>query len=152
MKITIQVLISSDRVARLLMLIAHQIGLINTFVTRCLLMVPVAIFSEKFNTRLQIKYENEIQVLETCERVERLSIFIAHQTGLINTFVTKCYLMVSEAIFIVKFNTRLPKKDENYTLVLITSDRVARLSIPIVHFIDLINTFVTIDGFQSHFH
>ena len=72
-----------------------------------------------------------------------MSIFIAHQTGLINTFATKCYLMVSEAIFIVQLNTRLPKKDENYTLVLKTSDRVARLSILIAHFIDLINTFVT---------
>ena len=51
--------------------------------------------------------------------------------------------MVSEAIFIVQFNTRLRKKGENYTLVLITSDRVARLSILIAHFIDLINTFVT---------
>ena len=51
--------------------------------------------------------------------------------------------MVSEAIFTVQFNTRLPKKDGNYTLVLITSDRVARLSILITHFIDLINTFVT---------
>ena len=71
-----------------------------------------------------------------------MSIFIAHQTGLINTFVMKCYLMVSEAVFIVQFNIRLPKKDENYTLVLITSDRVARLSILIAHFIDLINTFV----------
>ena len=51
--------------------------------------------------------------------------------------------MVSEVIFIVQFSTRLPKKDENYTLMLITSDRVARLSILIAHFIDLINTFVT---------
>ena len=75
---------------------------------------------------IQKKYENEIQVLETCDRVARLSIFLAHQTVLINTFVTKCYLMVSEAICIVQFNTRLPKKDENYALVLITSDRVAR--------------------------
>ena len=72
-----------------------------------------------------------------------MSIFIAHQTGLINTFIAKCYLMVSEAIFIVQFNNRLPKKDENYTLVLITSDRAARLSILIAHFIDLMNTFVT---------
>ena len=72
-----------------------------------------------------------------------MSIFIADQTGPINIFVAKCYLMVSESIFIVQFNTRLPKKDENYTLVLITSDRVARLSILIAHFIDLINTFVT---------
>ena len=89
MKITIQVLISSNRVARLLILIAHKICLINTFVTRCFLMVPDAIFSKKFSTRLQIKYENETYVHE------------AHQTGLITTFVTKCYLMVSEAIFIV---------------------------------------------------
>ena len=64
-----------------------------------------------------------------------MSIFIAQ------SFVAKCYLMVSEAIFIVQFIIRLPKKDENYTLVLITSDRVARLSILIAHFIDLINTF-----------
>ena len=51
--------------------------------------------------------------------------------------------MVPETIFIVKFNTRLPKKRENYTLVPVTSNRVARLSIPIAHYIDLINTFVT---------
>ena len=51
--------------------------------------------------------------------------------------------MVPEAIFIVKFNTRLSKKYKNYTLVLITSDRVARLSILIAHYIDLINTFIT---------
>ena len=68
---------------------------------------------------------------------------MSHLIGLFNTFVMKCYLMVPETIFIVKFNTRLPKKDENYTLVLITSDRVARLSILIAHFIDLINIFVT---------
>ena len=72
-----------------------------------------------------------------------MSIFIAHQTGMIKTFVTKCYLIVSEDIFIVQFSTRLPKKDENYTLVLITSDRVASLSILIAHFIDLINTVLT---------
>ena len=95
-------------------------------------MVSDAICSEKFNIRLQIKYENEILILETCDSVARLSIFKAHQIGLSNTFVTKCYLMVSEAICIVQFNTRLPKKDENYTLVLITSDRVARLSILIL--------------------
>ena len=82
-------------------------------------------------------------VLETCDRVAILSISIAHQTGLSNTFVTNCYLKVSEAIFIVQFNIRLPKKDENYTLVLITSDRVARLLTLIAHFIDLINIFVT---------
>ena len=67
-----------------------------------------------------------------------MSILIAHQTGLINTFVTYCCLMVSEAIFIAS-----KKKYENYTLVPITSDRVVRLSILIAHFIDLINTFVT---------
>ena len=50
--------------------------------------------------------------------------------------------MVSEAIFIVQFNIRLPKKNKNYTLVLITSDRVARLSRLIAHFIVFINTFV----------
>ena len=47
-----------------------------------------------FAQRNKQKYENEIEVLETCDRVARLSIFIAHQTGLINTFVTNCYLMV----------------------------------------------------------
>ena len=51
-------------------------------------MVPDAICSETFNTRLRIKYENEILVLETCDRVARLSTFLAYQTGLINTFVT----------------------------------------------------------------
>ena len=60
-------------------------------------MVPDAICSEKFNARLRIKYGNKILVLETCDRDARLSIFIAYQTGLINTFVTKCYLMASEA-------------------------------------------------------
>ena len=105
-------------------------------------MVPDAICLEKFNTRLRIKYENEILVLETCDRVARLSIITAHQIGLINTFVTKCYLMVSEAIFIVQFNTRLPKKDENYTLLLITLDRVARFSILMPHLIGLFNTIV----------
>ena len=98
-------------------------------------MVPAAVFIKKFNTWLQIKYENETYVLETCDRVARLS-------GLINSFVTNCYLMVSGAIFIMQFNTRLPKKYENYTLVLITSDRVARLSILMSHLIGLLNTFV----------
>ena len=59
MKITIQVLISSDRVARLSILMSHLIGLFNTLVMRCYLMVPETIFIVKFNTRLQIKYENE---------------------------------------------------------------------------------------------
>ena len=61
--------------------------------------------------------------------------------------------MVPKGIFIVQFNTRLPKTDENYTIVLITSDRVARLSILKAHFIDqyLCNE-VLFDGFRSHFH
>ena len=78
-------------------------------------MVLEAFFIEKLNTRLQIKYENETEVLETCDRVARLSILIAHFIDLINTFVRKCYLMVSEAIFIVKFNTR-PHKSTKITL------------------------------------
>ena len=78
-------------------------------------MVPEAVFIEKFNNRLQIKYEKETKVLETCDRVSRLSISIAHQTGLSNTFVTNCYLMDSEAIFIVQFNTRF-KKNMKITL------------------------------------
>ena len=73
-------------------------------------MVPEAVFLEKFNTRLQIMYENETSLLETCDMVARLSILIAHQTGLMNTFVTNSYLMVFEAISIVKFKTRLSKK------------------------------------------
>ena len=51
--------------------------------------------------------------------------------------------MVPDAIFLEKFNTQLQKKYENYTLVLITSNMVARLSIQIAHYVDLINTFVT---------
>ena len=64
-------------------------------------MIPEAVFIVKFNTRFKIKFENETLVLETCDRVARLSILIVHQTGLINTFVTNCYLMVSEAIHMV---------------------------------------------------
>ena len=67
------------------------------------------VFIVKFNTRLSKKYENYTLVLIISDRVARLSILIAHYIDLINTFVTKCYLMVSEAIFIVKFNTRLQK-------------------------------------------
>ena len=51
--------------------------------------------------------------------------------------------MVPEAIFMVKFNTGFQKKYENYTSILITSDRVARLLILIAYYIDLINKFVT---------
>ena len=72
-------------------------------------MVPDAICSEKFNTRLHMKYENYILVLITSDRVARLSILIAHFIDLINTFVMRCYLMVFEAIFIVKSNIRLQK-------------------------------------------
>ena len=55
------------------------------------------------------KYENYTLVLITSDRVARLSILIAHYIDLINTFVTRYYLMVSEAIFIVKSNIRLLK-------------------------------------------
>ena len=55
------------------------------------------------------KYENYALVLIATNRVARLSIPIAHNIDLINTFVTKCYLMVSKAIFIVKSNTGLKK-------------------------------------------
>ena len=72
-------------------------------------MVPETIFIVKFNTRLPKKYENYTLVLITSNRVARLSIPIAHYIDLIKTFVTRCYLMVSEAIFIVKSNTRLHK-------------------------------------------
>ena len=58
--------------------------------------------------------------------------------------------MVLAANFIVKFNTRLLKKYENYTLVLITSKRVARLSI-YTSDQHLCNE-VIFDGFRSHFH
>ena len=57
-----------------------------------------------------MRYENYTLVLITSDRAARLSIQIAHYIDLINTCVTKCYLMVSEAIFIVKFNTRLQKR------------------------------------------
>ena len=72
-------------------------------------MVPVAHFIVKFNTGSPKKYENYALVLITSNRVGRLSIPIAHYIDLINTFVTGCYLMVSEAIFIVKSNIRLQK-------------------------------------------
>ena len=74
-------------------------------------MVPEAIFIVQFNTRLK-KNENYTLVLITSDRVARLPILIAHFIDLINTFVTRCYLIVSEAIFIVKFNTRLEKNME----------------------------------------
>ena len=113
--IFIQVLITSDRVARLQILKAHQIGLIDTFVTKCYLMVTEAIFLVKFNTRLEKKYENHTIILITPDRVARLSIFIGHQIGLIKTFVTRCYLMVLGTRSIVKFNTRF-QKSMNITL------------------------------------
>ena len=72
-------------------------------------MVPETIFIVKFNTRLLKKYENYTLVLIISIRVARLSIPIAHYIDLINTFVTRCYLMVSEAIFIVNSNIRLQK-------------------------------------------
>ena len=55
------------------------------------------------------KYGNYTLVLITSDRVTILSIIIAHYIDLINTFATRCYLMVSEAIFIVKSNTQLQK-------------------------------------------
>ena len=103
-----QVLITSDRVARFFILTAYQIGQINTFVT-VLIMVPEAIFIVKFNTRPKKKYENYTFILITSDRVARFSILIAHYIHLTKTFVTRCYLMVSEAIFIVKSNIRLQK-------------------------------------------
>ena len=72
-------------------------------------MVSEAIFIVQFNTRLPKKDENYTSVLITSDRVARLSILTAHSIDPINTFVTRCYLMVSEAIFIVKFNTQLYK-------------------------------------------
>ena len=72
-------------------------------------MVPESIFIVKLNTQLKKKYDNYTSVLITSDRVARLSILIAHQIGLINTFVARYYLMVPEAIFIVKFNTQLQK-------------------------------------------
>ena len=72
-------------------------------------MVPAANFIVKFNTRLPKKYENYTLVLITSNRVARLSIPIAHYIDLINIFVTRCYLKVSEAIFIVKSNILLQK-------------------------------------------
>ena len=50
--------------------------------------------------------------------------------------------MVSETIFIVKFNTRL-KMHENST-VLITFDRVVRSSISFPHWKGILDTFLTI--------
>ena len=72
-------------------------------------MVPAADFIVKFNTRHQKKDENYTSVLITSNRVARLSISIAHYMNLINTFVTRYCLMISEVIFIVKSNTRLHK-------------------------------------------
>ena len=72
-------------------------------------MVSVAIVIVRFNTRLKKKDENFTIVLLTSDRVARLSILTVHYIDLIDTFITRCYLMVSEAIFIVEFNTRLQK-------------------------------------------
>ena len=72
-------------------------------------MVPETIFIVKFNTRLPKKVENYTLVLIISNRVARLSILIAYFIDLINTFVTRCYLLVTEAIFIVKSNIRLQK-------------------------------------------
>ena len=69
-------------------------------------MVPEAIFILKFRK----KYVNYTLVLITSDRVARLSIIIADYIDLINTFATRCYLMVSKAIFTVKSNTRLQKR------------------------------------------
>ena len=71
-------------------------------------MVPESVFIVKLNIRLQL-YENYTQMLITPDRVTRLSILIAHYIGLISTFVTRNFLIVPEAIFIVKFNIRLQK-------------------------------------------
>ena len=75
-------------------------------------MVTEAIFVVKFNTRLpkkKKKDENNTLVLINYVRANRLSLLIAHFIDLIKTFVTRCYLMVSEAIFIVKSNAQLKK-------------------------------------------
>ena len=72
-------------------------------------MVPVANFIVKCHTRLPKKYENYALVLITSYRVARLSITVAHLIDMINTFVTRCCLMVPENIFIVKFNMRFQK-------------------------------------------
>ena len=72
-------------------------------------MVLAANFIGFFDTRLPKKYENYTLVHITTNRAARLSIPIAHYIDLINTFITKCHLMVSEAIFIVKSNIRLQK-------------------------------------------
>ena len=90
-------LITSDMVAKFTLLMSHYTGLLITFVTRCMMMVPDAIFIVKFNLG------------------------------------ARCYLSVSEAIFIVKFNTRPKKKYDNFTEVPITSDRVARLPLLMSH-------------------
>ena len=95
----------------------------------------------QFNIRLPKKDENYTLVLITSDRVARLSILIAHLIDMFNTFVTMCYFMVPEGIFIAKFNTWPLKK--RFFLVLISSDRVARLSILMSHLIGLFNTFVT---------
>ena len=58
---------------------------------------------------LSKKYENYTLVLITSDRVARLSIPIAHFINLMNTYITRYFLMVSEAIFMKKSNTQLYK-------------------------------------------
>ena len=50
----------------------------------------------------QKKYENYTLVLITSNRFARLSIQISHYIDLINNFVTRCFLMVPDIIFILK--------------------------------------------------
>ena len=52
-------------------------------------------------------YTNLTQALITSDRVARFLTIIDYQIDLISTFVTRCYLVISKAIFIVKSNTRL---------------------------------------------
>ena len=52
------------------------------------------------------RIENFLLVLINSDKVARLSILMSHLKGLFNIFVTRWYLMVSGAIFTVKFNTR----------------------------------------------
>ena len=76
-------------------------------------------FRSHFHSEIQHpaskKDENYTLVLITSDRVARLSILIAHFIDLINTFVTRCYLMVSEATFIKKIQYLALQKYENYT-------------------------------------
>ena len=85
-------------------------------------MVPEAVFIKKFNTQLQIKYENKTLVLKTCDRVAILSILIAHQTGLINYLCNELLFDGFRSHFLSAIKHPASKKKyENYTLVLIAS-------------------------------